>query len=307
MYWSQVRILAGPPQILSVMSNIFAMVTLKSSNFYTSYALKSFFENTQMEVDDEFLLINNDNSEIDQLCIYNKISIIKNNKPLSFAENVNQGISKAIKSKKNLIFLNNDIIFTENWFYPLKADTKNISIPVCNQLFPYHSDCGNLRLKVTMSLEDFNENYDLLNKIVIKHKKKYKSNQQFQTSLMPFFCFKIPNKILNDVGYFDESFVGGGEDIDYRIRCAEKGHEVNFLLNSYLLHFYGKSTWDGYETFDQTEMRNKAYTDVFLKKWGNEMTQVFIIRKDFSNILSEKGLENLFKQGKFGDLIRKLL
>ena len=37
------------------------------------------------------------------------------------------------------------------------------------------------------------------------------------------------------------------------------------------------------------------------------MTQLFIIRKDFSNILSNKDLEPLFKKGKFGDLIRKLL
>jgi phosphoribosylaminoimidazole-succinocarboxamide synthase len=30
------------------MSNIFAMVTLKSSNFYTSCALQSFFKNTEL-------------------------------------------------------------------------------------------------------------------------------------------------------------------------------------------------------------------------------------------------------------------
>ena len=75
-----------------------------------------------MEIDYEIFLINNDNSEIDKLSIYNKISLIKNNKPLSFAANVNQGISKAIKSKKNLIFLNNDIIFTENWVHSLNTN-----------------------------------------------------------------------------------------------------------------------------------------------------------------------------------------
>ena len=82
---------------------------------------------------------------------------------------------------------------------------------------------------------------------------------------------------------------------------------MNFLLDSYLLHFHGKSTWDGNETSDQTESRNKAYTEAFLEKWGNEMTQIFILRKEFSNILYEKGLNDLFKQGKFGELIRKLL
>ena len=46
------------------MNNVFAMVTLKSSNFYTGYALQSFFKYTEMEDDDEFLLINNDKSEM---------------------------------------------------------------------------------------------------------------------------------------------------------------------------------------------------------------------------------------------------
>ena len=51
---------------------------------------------------------------------------------------------------------------------------------------------------------------------------------------MPFFCFKVPYKILNDVGLFDVSFVEGAEDVDYRIRCAIKGYDVNFIINSYL-------------------------------------------------------------------------
>ena len=223
------------------------------------------------------------------------------------SENVNKAIDQAMKGKKNLIFLNNDIIFTKNWIQPLQLNSKNISIPVNNQLFPYQSDCGNLKLETTMNLEDFNENYILLNDIVEKHKKKFKTHKQFQALLMPFFCFKIPYQILNEVGYFDKIFVCGAEDIDYRIRSAIKGYDVNFLSDSYLLHFHGKSTWDGNETSDQTESRNKAYTEAFLEKWGNEMTQIFILRKEFSNILYEKGLNDLFKQGKFGELIRKLL
>ena len=37
------------------------------------------------------------------------------------------------------------------------------------------------------------------------------------------------------------------------------------------------------------------------------MTQIFILRKDFLNILENKNLIDLFKKGKFGDLIRRLL
>ena len=124
---------------------------------------------------------------------------------------------------------------------------------------------------------------------------------------MPFFCFKIPNKIINEVGYFDKTFLNGAEDVDYRIRCAQKKYDVNFKLDSYLLHFHGKSTWHGAETKEQTKKRNKLYTDTFLKKWGKDMTQIFIIRNNFYNILIEKNLMEVFKKGKFGDLIRKLL
>jgi len=289
------------------MGNIFAMVTLKSSNFYTSYAITSFFENTNLGGDDEFLLINNDKCEIKKNFVYEKINVIENKKPLSFGQNVNQAIKLAINKKKDLIFLNNDIIFTKDWFHPLHSNNNNISIPVNNQLFQYESNCGKLKLRMTMNLDEFDENYNLLNDIVKKHKKKYKPDQKFQTLLMPFFCFKIPLKILSDIGYFDESFVDGGEDIDYRIRCAFKGYEVNFLLDSYLLHFHGKSTWDGNETANQTKLRNEAYTKAFLKKWKQELTQIFIIRRDFLDILNKKNLQELFNKGKFGELIRKLM
>jgi len=290
------------------MNNLFAMATMKSSKHYTDFAIKSFFNQTKLDEEDEFLLIDNDGNNTDIFSIYKKIKIIKNKKLLSFAENVNQAIKIAIENKKNLVFLNNDVIFTKKWFEPLESISNSISIPVNNQLFKYQTNCGNLVLKPVMKLKDFNDNYDLLNEVVEIHKKKFNSNQYFQTPLMPFFCFKVPHNILNDVGYFDESFgKGGGEDIDYRIRCATKGYEVNFVLDSYLLHFHGKSTWDGNETLSETEERNKIYTEVFLKKWGTKLTKIFLTRKDFLDILKENKIDDLFKKGKFGDLIRKII
>tara|TARA_B110000014_G_C20045601_1_gene543681 strand:- start:119 stop:991 length:873 start_codon:yes stop_codon:yes gene_type:complete len=290
------------------MNNLFAMVTMKSSNHYTDFALKSFFSQTKLDKTDNFLLIDNDGNSTDKFSIYKNMRIIKNKKKLSFAENVNQSIKIAIENKKNIVFLNNDIIFTKKWFEPLEPLSNCISIPVNNQLFKYQTSCGSLVLKPVMQIQDFNDNYNLLNELVEIHKKKYNPNQNFQTPLMPFFCFKAPYKILNDIGFFDESFgLGGGEDIDYRIRCAIKGYEVNFVLDSYLLHFHGKSTWDGNETLSETEERNKIYTEVFLKKWGIKLTKIFLTRKDFLDILNEYKIDDLFKKGKFGDLIRKII
>jgi len=289
------------------MSNLFSMVTLRSSLDYTHYSIDSFFKNTELNEDDEFLLIDNDGCELKKFYNNKKIQIIKNRLPLSFAGNVNQSIDRAIEKKKDLIFLNNDIIFTKDWFQPINLNNKSISIPANNQIFPYVSDCGNLKIGPVMNLKDFNNNFELLNEIVKKHKEKYKLLTKAQSLLMGFFCFKIPNHIMNKTGHFDDVFVHGGEDVDYRIRCAKKGYEVDFILDSYLIHFYGKSSWDGAETEEEIRKRDKKYTEAFLKKWGKEMTQIFILRKNFQNILIEKELNEIFKKGKYGDLIRKLL
>ena len=129
------------------MNNVFSMVTLKSSHHYTNYAIDSFFKNTKLNDDDDFLLIDNDKNKLDKIYNYKKIKIIKNKFPMSFAQNVNQAINFALKSKKNLFFLNNDIIFTEGWVEALNANSKDVLIPASNQIFSYESPCGNLKFK----------------------------------------------------------------------------------------------------------------------------------------------------------------
>jgi hypothetical protein len=49
------------------------------------------------------------------------------------------------------------------------------------------------------------------------------------------------------------------------------------------------------------------YTEAFLKKWGEDMTQIFILRKNFSYILQKKKLNIIFEQGRFRELIKQLL
>ena len=54
------------------MSNLFAMVTVKNSNLYTGYAIESFFKNTEVNDNDEFLLIDNDGCGLDKFSVYKK-------------------------------------------------------------------------------------------------------------------------------------------------------------------------------------------------------------------------------------------
>ena len=58
---------------------------------------------------------------------------------------------------------------------------------------------------------------------------------------------------------------------------------------------------------NQSHLRNKLYTEAFIKKWGEGMTRIFIYRKDFISFLKDRGLDNIYNQGKFKELIKKIL
>ena len=52
--------------------------------------------------------------------------------------------------------------------------------------------------------------------------------------------------------------------------------------------------------------RNIEYENVFRKKWGDELTKIFIERNNFLDILETKNLMDLYKMNKFTELIKKL-
>ena len=87
---------------------------------------------------------------------------------------------------------------------------------------------------------------------------------------------------------------------------------MNKILNLFIIIFFvngcsfhkNSKFWSNSE--DVNKEVNKIYTEVFLKKWGVKLTKIFLTRKDFLDILNENEIGDLFKKGKFGDLIRKI-
>lgn len=218
---------------------IYAMVNLKRSERYTEHALKSFFKNTSFSSDDKFYLINNDSNYY-----YNDvITNIDNTEPLTFAQNVNQIIAIANESKSDFIFLNNDLSFTPKWEESLTANNNIISVPNCNI--------------EALTLDEFDPNFDyvLEDKFIIQDK-------------IFFPVFYLPYNVYSRVGYFDDNFINGGEDIDYRIRAENICIKTMICMNSYVLHFGGKSTWKCEEVSEDTLQRNSLYRERLLSKWG---------------------------------------
>ena len=121
--------------------------------------------------------------------------------------------------------------------------------------------------------------------------------------VMPFFVVKIPYQALIKVGMFDEEFgEGGGEDFDYALRANLLDIPVGYVLGSYLLHFGGKSTWEGEEEQKRQEARQAKYREVFKNKWGEKLFD--LILNENSSILEGQSQTESVKE-KIFNLLEK--
>ena len=280
------------------MGILYGMVTLKVTNEYANKAVDSFFKNTILNSDDKFIMVDNDgdfksnwnNGRIDD------DNFILNDKIESFSYNMNILIRIAIKENKDLVLLNNDVIFTPNWSELLVIDDMTLSLPSCNQTH-------NLGIPSSLSIDEFNDRYDILNEISLRVNNEMR---YFQSMLMPFYVCRIPLRIVKEVGEYDEMFVHGGEDVDYRLRCLMKGFNVTYTP-SFLLHFNGKSSWNGVETLEQTRERDYNYKIRFISKWGLDLKDLCFINSDTMRVINKYNLNDLIYNGDFNNLILKVI
>jgi hypothetical protein len=280
------------------MGTLYGMVTLKVTNDYANKAVESFFSNTTLNTDDKFIMVDND-GDFKSNWNNGRISeddFILNDKLESFSYNMNILMRLAIKENKDLVFLSNDVIFTPNWSELLVTDDMTLSIPSCNQTH-------NLGIPSSLSMDEFGDRYDILNQISLGVNKEMK---YFQSMLMPFYVLRIPLKILKEVGEYDEMFVVGGEDVDYRLRCLIKGFNVTYTP-SFLLHFNGKSSWNGVENIQQTKERDYNYKIRFISKWGLDLKDICFINSDSMRVINKFRLNDLISNGDYNNLILKVI
>jgi hypothetical protein len=281
--------------------NFFAMVTTRHSNIYTNHALSSFIEHTKLAPEDEVILIDNDSTYTGMPAeCGGRVTLKINESPRSFAANVNQILDLARPRQASVVFLNNDLIFSRGWFEPLQTEGPFLLSPISNAEVPYAE--GDFQCKLGMDLEEYLGKEHLFREIVRRHRNRAHGYMKMLT--YPFFAVKIPYSVYSVAGAFDEGFgAGGGEDKDYAIRCYLSDFELRFALNSYILHFQGKSTWRGAETREQTAARDRKASERFKQKWGDPLFQVMVMN-DLNNLTADQ--HEMYKKGDFRKLIETL-
>jgi FkbM family methyltransferase len=249
----------------------YCMVTTDNTKYYTDLAIDTFFRNTDLKESDKFFLIDNDGHY--QLSNYqDRITVITNNTPKTFSQNMNLVMKLAFIDKVDFFGLSNDVVFTQDWNQSF--DTRNrILVPLCNQKFV--GEYGSLKIESAMDLEDYDNKEQELNTFA----KLIEPNLvTIDKTVIGFYCFYIPHEILSRVGFLDENFINGGEDIDYRLRTQQVGSDVDINCDSYLLHFYGKSIWRSGEDRQKTIDRYNYYKNYFEKKWGKDLAEKCLVK-----------------------------
>jgi len=282
-----------------VRGTLYGMVTMKVSNDCTDLAVKSFLKHTTLKEKDKFVMIDNDgdwyhNWNNNQI---NSCDIIINESLQNTSKNINQLILLAKKNEQNLVFISNDVIFTPRWQERIVVNDNTISIPSCNQTHNYG-------FPDSMSVVDFGSKYGILN--TISHKHFVTNKSPFERLIMPIYVCRIPYDVFNKVGLLDESFNVGGEDVDYRIRLLKEGFDIKYC-SAFLLHLNGKSSWNGAESFQQTEERDKKYIDRFKEKWGEDLANLCIIKGNPMATIDKYNLQSLLQEQRFNDMILEVL
>jgi GT2 family glycosyltransferase len=283
------------------MNRYYGMVTTGISKKYTDHALSSFFEHTKLQDGDRFFLIVND-GEYD---IKNyPVDVIKNDAPKSFAANVNQVLEKSYEDKKDIVFCNNDLIFTKNWSESLTKKRDAIYIANSNQYVNLYNKNflfgNNVELDEYLKFKkDFEEVVDYYSKL---------DNKDFSILHPSFYCFFVPYEILAILGPFDEKFDrAGGEDIDYRLKGLLKGFETYISSNCYLLHFQGRSSWRSGEDYKSTLQNENRYREHFKNVWGQEVAKIFLHDHNYIHNLMIYDLYNYYKNNQFKKLLEECL
>ena len=256
---------------------LFAMVSLSVSKPYTKEALRTFFRTTPLGADDQLVLIDNDGSAKEFEAAYPQLERVVPAAPQSFAQNVNGMIKRARELDADLLFMNNDLLFSSGWYQPFQTARETLLSPLSNR--EIHPTIAGQLCTTTLNLgmvQALGESFEAeLDRYALQLRQQGERN--LAVMMLPFFCILIPRKVYEQVGPLDERFGrGGAEDADYCLRALLAGFTPTYLANSFIIHFNGKSTWAGAETKRESEERCQQFRSEFTTKWNSDLAELFV-------------------------------
>jgi GT2 family glycosyltransferase len=235
---------------------------LKLSVVIVNYNVKYFLEQCLLSVlkaaqgiETEVLVVDNNSSDgsVDYIrSRFPSVSVIANKDNPGFSKANNQAIS--IAKGEYILILNPDTVVAEDTFR------------ICIEFMEAHTDAGSIGVKMIDGKGNFlPESKRALPTPEVAFYKMFGLSSVFPNSkrfgryhlsyipddethvvdiLSGAFMF-FRKKVLDEIGYFDETFFMYGEDIDLSYRVLKAGYKNYYLADTTIIHYKGESTKKG--------------------------------------------------------------
>ncbi len=230
---------------------------------YTKLAVDSLYKYTS-HIDFDFISVNNGSSDGTK----EYFQALPNNKKINFEVNVggDKAFNEALKycDGKYTVFLNNDLILTQNWLDNLinvmESEPKaGIVVPACNSSSNYQVICADYT------------NTDELDKFAKEYNKPDCSKWEERIRLMMYVAL-FRTEELKAIGGLDEAYSPGGfDDDDLSFRYRRAGYKLIFAKDTYV-HHYGSITIQ--DEYAKILGRNR---EIFKAKFGVDSWEAMTI------------------------------
>ncbi|MFQ5864092.1 MAG: glycosyltransferase [bacterium] len=178
-----------------------------------------------------------------------EVKLVVNTENLGFATASNQGLRMA--RGEFIALLNPDTIVQEDTFsrmldfFKEHPDTGMLGCKILNPDGTLQLACRRSYPTPWVAFTKLSGLSHLFpnNKLLGKYNLTYLDpDRSYEVEAISGSFMLIQRKILDEVGYLDESFFLYGEDLDWCYRIREKGWKVRYFAGTRIIHFKGEST-----------------------------------------------------------------
>jgi GT2 family glycosyltransferase len=175
-----------------------------------------------------------------------------------FAGGVNLGLAQA---DGHVVLLNSDTLTPSGWLERLERallsdDRIGIVGPMSNSVSGDQKIEG-LSFTSVEAINAFAGALEERNRGVVQ-----------ETTRLVGFCLMIRDRVLRDVGFFDEDYgIGNYEDDDYCVRTLQAGYRLGIARDAFVFHYGGRTFLGMGLTDDKWRALMMANERHFLAKW----------------------------------------
>jgi GT2 family glycosyltransferase len=208
----------------------------------------------------EVIVVDNASTDGSQEMIKKKyafVKLIKNKENRGYAGGNNIGIKKA--KGEYILILNNDTVLDKNFLKELWSNRKKADILGVKN---FYFDKKNIIWAIGSKVNKFTNRAKLVANNIPDSKKINKIKVEYLVGS----AMLINKKVINKVGFLDESFFAYYEETEWQTRAKNKGFTISWIPSAKLWHKVAYSTGGGRSPLSAYYLvRNRGY---YIKKWS---------------------------------------